>query len=194
MCPNSGPTDDDNTEKICGNHGECHFNETAECICFPGFYGEGCELTCPGTDSDKDPIVECNNHGNCVFDPEALEAVCECESGYSGEDCSLSCPGLIQVNGTQIPCNNHGDCVDGKCECFEGYYGEGCDQSCPGLIIAASTTLECSGHGSFNPSTLECECSSDAWDPVDCGCTNSTCGDHGHCVDQRCQCDEKLSC
>ena len=190
VCPESYRDEDDNVI-ICSGYGTCSFDGTAKCVCNTGYYGEDCSKSCPGLITQDDKVIECSGHGQCVSDDDMDTYYCDCEASYSGQDCSLSCPGQIEKDGILVSCSGNGECDDGTCVCDPGFYGETCDQHCPGLTTINGNVVECNGHGTCDPSSLTCTCANERWDPTDCGCVATTCGDHGSCQNQTCVCDEK---
>eukprot|EP01012_Entosiphon_sulcatum_P050439 TRINITY_DN6927_c0_g1_i5.p1 TRINITY_DN6927_c0_g1~~TRINITY_DN6927_c0_g1_i5.p1 ORF type:complete len:2425 (+),score=246.00 TRINITY_DN6927_c0_g1_i5:6684-13958(+) len=169
----------------CNQKGICDdgLNGTGTCTCFsdnsrglwtgsgctncePGFFGESCNLECPG--GYKTP---CNGSGSCrdgIFgDGKCLclsDSVhgfwggsnCDtCIYGFYGSKCLGVCPGYP-------PCGGNGVCDygregSGKCTCLSGYAGSSCQLQCP-----TSETGQICGHGSCNygrDGTGKCTCS-----------------------------------
>ena len=161
--------DGDDSQIICSDHGSCELkNGNATCNCEPGYFGSGCEFSCPfSIDSDKN-VIQCSNHGTCAVDDTI--ALCKCNEGYGGEDCSKQCPGMVKEDGVQYSCSHHGTCnIDGECECLKGYYGPECNSSCPGLTRDQNgNTVECSGHGVCDSTTMQCQCSDKRYVGDDC--------------------------
>mmetsp|Transcript_19175 Transcript_19175/g.28286 ORF Transcript_19175/g.28286 Transcript_19175/m.28286 type:complete len:337 (-) Transcript_19175:59-1069(-) len=72
----------------CAGRGRCD-KELGQCVCDPGFEGEGCErMQCPN---------KCNGHGSCElmssvnsgysgWDKDKIQ-VCVCDPGFEGHDC-----------------------------------------------------------------------------------------------------------
>ena len=112
-CPNSAT-------KECGGHGKCEQASVAAkakdksgkvkttthavCKCKTGYYGAGCQKTCPGT-NDIGGLGVCSGHGVCGnADPKLVghgvgkKCLCNEIGGWypdsaSGGSCGLSCPG-----------------------------------------------------------------------------------------------------
>ena len=97
----SGRWDEAHFYRECSNKGVCN-RATGQCVCFPGYEGEGCQRTsCPGAESGS----SCSGHGLCLsayvdytsaeynlWDREKTMK-CKCDAGYDGPDCSLRlCP------------------------------------------------------------------------------------------------------
>ncbi|EMP36015.1 Multiple epidermal growth factor-like domains protein 10 [Chelonia mydas] len=76
--------------------------------CPPGYYGEGCQLTCL-----------CQNGADCG----SVTGKCTCAPGFMGDDCSITCgAGTYGANCSSVcNCRNDGACspVDGLCLCKE---------------------------------------------------------------------------
>jgi len=97
----SGRWDEAHFYRECSNKGICN-RATGQCVCFPGYEGEGCQRTsCPGAESGS----PCSGHGLCLsayVDYSSSEynlwdadktMKCKCDAGYDGPDCSLRlCP------------------------------------------------------------------------------------------------------
>ena len=97
----SGRWDEAHFYRECSNKGICN-RATGQCVCFPGYEGEGCQRTsCPGAESG----TPCSGHGLCLsayVDYTSSEynlwdadktMKCKCDAGYDGPDCSLRlCP------------------------------------------------------------------------------------------------------
>lgn len=130
------------------------------------YYGDQCNISCPGLLSDEDEAIECNGNGSCEESNGSYHCVCTGPL-FAGEACEAKCPGTHMDNGAVVMCNGHGTCSDDKCICSKGYYGEDCSQSCPGLLEDAET-LECNGNGVCNPSTLQCECINETFESSNC--------------------------
>ena len=105
------------------------------------YYGDQCNISCPGLLSDEDEAIECNGNGSCEESNGSYHCVCTGPL-FAGEACEAKCPGTHMDNGAVVMCNGHGTCSDDKCICSKGYYGEDCGQSCPGLLEDAEP-LEC---------------------------------------------------
>lgn len=48
---------------VCSAHGTCE--NGARCACEDGFYGDGCEDSCPGLMATASGVKECSGHGVC---------------------------------------------------------------------------------------------------------------------------------
>lgn len=171
-CEGSYYDSDSDKIVVCEGHGTCSFPDinSAVCSCERGYYGKGCEASCPGTTVKDNELIECSNQGTCQYDETLDDAICQCKEGFWGEDCSNQCPGMIEEEGVAYSCNHHGECSDnGECQCFTGYYGEDCKNSCPGLTQDHNGKIvECGGHGTCNPETLQCQCNENRYKEPDC--------------------------
>ncbi|XP_078679354.1 uncharacterized protein LOC144915007 [Branchiostoma floridae x Branchiostoma belcheri] len=94
---------------VCYNGGVCDDN-TGECVCPPGFYGQNCESACMHDKIGTSCTRECDG-GNCtgqllcVMDPYG----CSCAPGLMGIECNTECPdGMYEAGCTQT------------CHCAEG--------------------------------------------------------------------------
>ena len=59
---------------MCDEHGVC---KNDNCECRMGWYGEGCDQSCPGLIEHADGVLECNGNGKCNTDTFQ----CECNQG-----------------------------------------------------------------------------------------------------------------
>ena len=112
-------------------YGSCNKND-GTCDCFSGYYGELCNMTCPGRCS--------GNNGVCK------DGVCDCDSGFTGIDCSLEC--CVRDSGTALgrvrgQCNPAGGCI-----CDSGWSGPFCD---------CHDDFTCGGRGTCQNGTCFCE-------------------------------------
>ena len=107
-CPNSA-------EHECGGRGKCKQKSVVEnsvttfkamCECDAGYFGAGCQKTCPGTNDVTAPgLGVCSGHGVCGNEDPLLtghgvgkKCLCNQIGGWypddlSGGSCALSCPG-----------------------------------------------------------------------------------------------------
>ena len=114
-------------------YGSCNLND-GSCDCFAGYYGDLCNMTCPGRCS--------GNNGICQED-----GTCACDAGFTGDDCSLEC--CIRDGGTSIG-RVHGSCdPTGGCLCDDGWTGPSCD--CNDLFT-------CSDRGTCSNVSGTCVC------------------------------------
>ncbi|XP_060065187.1 teneurin-m-like [Ylistrum balloti] len=183
----------------CHGHGECF---KGQCRCFPGYAGWDCSQTkCPvlcngnglyirGTcrchEGWKGPECEipihecevpnCNGNGKCV------NGQCVCLPGYKGPHCGL-------VDCLVPNCSGYGVCHLGNCVCHKGYKGSDC--SLPDkLNISQVCARDCSGHGTYDLESDTCLCERFFAGP---DCETEICRlecYHGHCMNQKCLCDE----
>mgnify|MGYP001168969170 CR=1 FL=1 len=124
----------------CGENGQCEsIGGIIQCVCKPGYFGEGCDIPCPGVEQYG---RSCSGHGQCQYD--GTNTTCDCGLFYRGEACELKCPGQAS------PCNNRGTCnSEGRCICRGGWAGPECD---------CLSSYTCNGKGFCNASTGVCMC------------------------------------
>ena len=91
------------------------------------YYGDQCNISCPGLLSDEDEAIECNGNGSCEESNGSYHCVCTGPL-FAGEACEAKCPGTHMDNGAVVMCNGHGTCsvcnpspLQGECitETFE---------------------------------------------------------------------------
>ncbi|CAM2098950.1 unnamed protein product [Caretta caretta] len=118
--------------------------------CPPGYYGEGCQLTCL-----------CQNGADCG----SVTGKCTCAPGFMGGDCSITCgAGTYGANCSSVcNCKNDGACspVDGLCLCREGWQGVDCSIPCPSGTwgLNCNQTCYCANGAACNPVDGFCLCS-----------------------------------
>eukprot|EP00045_Choanoeca_perplexa_P018101 m.277868 g.277868 ORF g.277868 m.277868 type:complete len:2891 (+) comp17714_c0_seq2:39-8711(+) len=153
----------DTEGNVCGGFGFCQDDNT--CRCRQGYYGESCQLVCPG---GVDNV--CSGHGVCQTDGK-----CSCEANYLGPSCSVADCNPSCVNGV---CENQGPAgalaqhrgspfidfeysVSLGCTCEEGWSSVDCSVpvdcalNCPLLMIA---------NGVCNPECMTTSCNMDGGD------------------------------
>jgi len=132
----------------CSGHGRC--GPRGECICYPGYSGERCDVreceeglssatceTCQANAFSEScdtscSLLGCSSAGRCTPSGE-----CECYEGFTGADCSR-----------RVCDDGHSGTDCGACQA--GRFGQGCDDACD-LIGACSGHGKCTGLGG-------CEC------------------------------------
>ena len=132
----------------CGANGQCvSVGGIIQCVCAPGYFGESCEIACPGVEVYG---RSCAGNGDCLFD--GTETSCDCGTFFRGDACDIRCPGDV------VPCNDRGICNEiGTCECRGGWQGKGCN-------CMASYT--CNSHGKCLTDG-SCECTGN-WTGASC--------------------------
>ena len=124
-------------------YGSCNLGD-GTCDCFQGYYGDLCDLTCPGRCS--------GNNGVCQDD-----GLCDCDTGFTGVDCSLDC--CIRDGGTAIG-RVHGECNPlGGCICDADWSGPNCDcndvSTCGGRGVCINNTGFCGCEPQFQGARCE---------------------------------------
>ena len=136
------------------------------------YYGDVCDISCPGLITDGDEVKECNGNGKCVLDDKDEDQYhCICNgSKFGGDDCSPVEDETPSVTPGKSMCSGHGlyneywlkislNCRNDKCDCIIGYYGENCEQEC-------DDEETCSGNGYCTKSGA-CICK-DGYDGINC--------------------------
>ena len=135
MCSGSMGRDDGLQRGACGCRTIVGQGATLNCTCVRGYYGDACQLQCPGatyTPGDTGLSNCCSGHGRWNLQGSTGSCACygqwtasgkdggcdTCKDGYAGEDCNTPC--LQCENGV---CNQ-GPAGDGKCTCNEHSSGE----------------------------------------------------------------------
>lgn len=120
----------------CSDHGEC--DDNGFCLCDNGYYGDNCNITCPGFIDNNSTIIECYGNGICN------DGICECYSGYLSPNCT--CDNSICMNGGFCETNT-------TCHCYKNYFGPFCEIEC-------TRDKNCSGHGECHEETgnILCDC------------------------------------
>eukprot|EP00045_Choanoeca_perplexa_P018355 m.288946 g.288946 ORF g.288946 m.288946 type:complete len:1551 (-) comp17791_c0_seq4:905-5557(-) len=157
-------------DEWCSGHGNLDYT-TMKCACDAGYFGLGCEGTCPGGVNNV-----CNGHGQC----DELVGQCRCNCGYDGDACqNTGCPcdenaTMCTVGPTcQLTCGTRllDDTCSGyldvlpdpngryatgsSCGCAEGHWGSFCNNTCPGVGQGGEP---CGGLGQCDPTTGVCQC------------------------------------
>ncbi len=170
--------------KDCAGHGTC---TGGKCQCEATYGGADCTQRVCSVEGPED----CSGHGMCTTVPNTDTPLCVCKGQYHGVVCS-------ERFCSPRDCNGHGACNTklGKCDCEPGFGGAGCEKAhlCAGnctnhgacVVTRATVGAESSSH-------CECEhgwsgkaCAHDDRCDLDFG----GCGEHGHCLDNKCACDE----
>jgi len=123
----------------CPRYSEVNPNNSSDCTCLPGYYGELCEdFDCFGINQGNDS--SCSSNGICIE-----HDTCQCADGYYGDECDEKiCYGVLSHD--QNVCSGHGECVDtDTCLCQNGYEGEMCLPLCFG--IESTNSSVCLGNG-----------------------------------------------
>ncbi|XP_071849859.1 uncharacterized protein [Apostichopus japonicus] len=151
------------------NFGNCENNE---CICFPGYTGDQCQIVIDYCEENP-----CQNDGTCQGFIGGY--ACDCVDGWDGTNCTDDVR----------PCRDdpclYGNCTEiydtaqpfYLCQCFTGYTGDDCDQD-----IDECITLPCGPNGVCQDGINEytCECTD--------GYTGSNCeSEINECDDQPCK-------
>jgi hypothetical protein len=134
----------DNSGLICSGNGLC--NEAGKCRCYPGYFGESCNASCPVGANSK--VCSGATQGVC----DTATGRCQCRDLFVGPSCSDECPKAIGK-----PCKGNGRCatnVSGTafCECFPGWTGKVCDVVC----LCNSEHGRCDPSCDRNPSFENC--------------------------------------
>jgi len=172
-----------------------------ECVCNDGYEGDRCDV--PVTACRRADAPNCNDNG---VQREMADGtcVCQCNEGWTGENCDTqSCPECGQnpvcydVDGTVLKDDNGNDIVCESTPCDLAAGKTKCDEqggtfTARGQCVtnaAGEKICECT---TGNPKHAtgwtgdNCEVPPDACGPVDCG-------DHGHCINGQCACDDGYS-
>ena len=102
--------------KICSGSGRCmmHSKSVARCHCFPGYFGDDCSESCPGTGEPGGPCHVDYGWGKCEYNENTKSAQCVCEAGIKGEACQHPCPGRGADSYGKIiksACSGRGECT-----------------------------------------------------------------------------------
>ena len=160
----------DHRQRIeCSGQGVCE-RKTGQCVCKPGFWGEGCRRSaCPNS---------CSGHGTC----QSIKAFAEdysheADDGYVSRQFAV--PSETEVYNSKTgqmewiaQTRNAGARYDTAwdadynygCKCDQGFRGPDCSKiECPSLADplghkGAAEGRDCSGRGSCDYTTGVCEC------------------------------------
>ena len=104
-------------------------------------------------------IVNCTNHGSCVFDSANNKFVCACDAYYTGTACEIDTRAC-----SSSPCLNNATCVDlysnssasvFSCECGVDYEGVYCQNK---INVCANETCSSNGVCEDVNSLPKCKC------------------------------------
>eukprot|EP01065_Artemidia_motanka_P003648 TRINITY_DN11735_c1_g1_i1.p1 TRINITY_DN11735_c1_g1~~TRINITY_DN11735_c1_g1_i1.p1 ORF type:complete len:3416 (+),score=1007.02 TRINITY_DN11735_c1_g1_i1:698-10249(+) len=175
--------------------------------CTRGWYGDRCQMRCPGS---LPPPQHCGgrSRGGCDDGPGG-SGNCTCGYGWTGEACQYRCPRAeVFADEPPLVCADQGECIaeggaavcmcfgnrapTSSCrDCIPGYWGEDCEHECPGGSLHS-----CSGRslrGQCNRDTGACMCIA-GWGGGLCdrrcpGGEVAPCSLHGRCRDDAsCEC------
>lgn len=136
------------------------------------YYGDACDVSCPGLIVNEDDVKECNGNGQCVPDVEdSNQYHCKCNgSEFGGEDCSPVKDETPTITPGKDMCSGHGiyneyslkiylNCRYDKCDCIIGWVGTNCDVMC-------DDNKNCTGNG-YCTKSGDCICK-DGYDGINC--------------------------
>ncbi|EFC47371.1 predicted protein [Naegleria gruberi] len=155
--------------KECPSNSLINPQNSSECECLDGYYGESCEeFECFGVHYLNES--SCSSNGLCIA-PD----LCECYLDlHSGSVCEfLMCFGISQ-NDSNV-CSGGGICTGfDKCQCREGFYGNRCEfkeekVNCFGI---SNISTVCSGRG-ICESTDNCKCNTTIGNYIVCPSTQT---------------------
>lgn len=101
-------------------HGHCEFDQNLgrfECVCDPGFDGNGVECNEIDTNCKSNPDY-CDPHADCVYNSTTRENVCVCQRGFEGS--GRVCAQYRECE-TEVDCGHRSVCRYGTCECEDGF-------------------------------------------------------------------------
>ncbi|MCH9716021.1 MAG: hypothetical protein K0U52_02910, partial [Gammaproteobacteria bacterium] len=189
---------------VCENGTKTLNGGVCECVCNDGYEGDRCDVSV--TACRRADAPNCNGNG-VQREIDDGTCVCQCNEGWTGENCETqSCPECGQnpvcydVDGTVLKDDNGNDIVCESTPCTAQDFTAGkrkCDEkggtfTARGQCVtnaAGEKICECT---TGNPKHAtgwtgdNCEVPPDACGPVDCG-------DHGHCINGQCACDDGYS-
>ena len=177
---------------VCGGRGRCLAGGSCACNASAGFFGPGCDQSCPSGGGGG--AVPCGGpgRGGCGGDGR-----CDCLDGFAGPACELQCPLGANpiVAGLEGPCSGAGTCdaKTGACLCRQGAWGPACDGVCRGTSncqagppLGFRCETVCSGAGACDAGTGSCSCAAGSWGSaceVRCDCEQGVCnGTDGSCA------------
>jgi hypothetical protein len=186
--------------------GDCTNTEGGyECVCKPGYEGEGIYDGIICSEIDECASDPCQNGGNCT--DAFMNYTCACDSGWEGYDCDID---IDECDMETDACHADASCLnqDGtyECECNAGYEGDGfaCVE-----IDECAVLLPCQNGGVCTDlvNSYQCTCpanftGSDCENDVD-ECQSSPCHTDANCNNTfgsfECTCDagyegDGLSC
>lgn len=189
---------------LCENGTKTLNAGVCECVCNDGYEGDRCDV--PVTACRRADAPNCNGNG-VQREMDDGTCVCQCNEGWTGENCQTqSCPECGQnpvcydVDGTVMKDDNGNDIVCESTPCTAQDLAAGkrkCDEK-GGTFTARG---QCVTNAAGVPI---CECTTGnpkhatGWTGDNCeippsGCDAVNCGDHGHCINGQCACDDGYS-
>uniref|UniRef100_A0A182NFC0 Nidogen n=1 Tax=Anopheles dirus TaxID=7168 RepID=A0A182NFC0_9DIPT len=107
-------------ENNCSPHANCEWRDSVyryECICNPGFDGNGYTCVEKEVSCEEDEDI-CDIHASCNYILNLKMSVCVCNKGYEGDGrtCHLAAECAVDDD-----CGMNSQCHDGVCVCQDGY-------------------------------------------------------------------------
>ncbi|CAF0956476.1 unnamed protein product [Brachionus calyciflorus] len=133
-----------NNSTKCLNNG---YFKDGDCVCYPGFGGRNCEISCSRNKFGRNCEFECPN-GDCIgylicnLDPVG----CSCASGFTGYYCNEECPKNKWGPKCMFKCDlcpfSECDRFNGSCFCNENSEGKYCEK-CKDGFFGLNCTENC---------------------------------------------------
>lgn len=97
---------------------------SAECVCLPGFSGDGINI-CVDLDECDNGTELCDDNADCTNTPGSY--ICDCFEGYAGD--GMTCTDLDECTTGADSCDANATCTNTEgsftCACNPGYEGDG---------------------------------------------------------------------
>ena len=133
VTPDIGTDDDmDPDENMCAND----LQQSPDCVCPKGYYGDNCDKKCGHCDSVQCKKADGDCMGDCDPGYQGINCQEECPAGWFGPLCALQCGSCKDesacdpVSGNCTECKNDNYQLALCLNCSSSFYGDDCEKEC----------------------------------------------------------------